>query len=59
MNKIEIIVFSHISGKVETIQCDSYKLYSNRSISCVNVFSDSNKIAVIPWNRVKQINILH
>ena len=55
--KIEIIVFSHISGKVESIDCESYEIASNCNVSYVNVIRDNTKIAVIPWNRVKQINI--
>lgn len=48
MNKVEIVVFSHISGRVEAILCDSYKLYSSHNISCVNAFSEGKRIAVIP-----------
>jgi hypothetical protein len=56
-SKIEIVVFSHIPGKVESIECEGYKISSLCNAIHVNAYAKGVKIAVIPWNRVKQINI--
>ncbi|AKA68509.1 hypothetical protein [Clostridium scatologenes] len=56
-NKIEIVVFSHVSGKVEKISCEAYELNSNCNMNYVSAISNGNKIVIIPWNRIKQINI--
>ncbi|GEM_PF-4543941 len=52
----EIIVFSHISGKVETIYCDDYRIYTGK-VNVVVTINGGVECNVIPWNRVKQINI--
>lgn len=56
-SKIEIVVFSHISGKVENIHCDSYELCTTGNVCYAAAITKGVKVAVIPWNRVKQINI--
>jgi len=52
----EIIVFSHISGEVETIYCDDYRIYTGK-VNVVVTINGGVECNVIPWNRVKQINI--
>lgn len=57
-SKVEIIIFSHVLGKVETVVCDKYRIKSNISSTWVVALDkDDNITNLIPWNRVKQINI--
>lgn len=56
----EIIVFSHLPGKVESIRCTEYKIMPiNGNMAYVEAISNGKTLSIIPWNRVKQINILN
>lgn len=53
----EIIVFSHISGKVETITCEEYEIVSIGNTAYVKAINSGEVKHIIPFNRVKQINL--
>ena len=59
MRRVKIQVFSHISGRVEIIDCEDYEIKSTCNATYVNAITKSTEIVIIPWNRVKQINILN
>lgn len=58
MNKpAEIIVFSHLPGKIEKIEVDDFQIESDGEMRYVIAIDNSMTSCIIPWNRVKQINI--
>lgn len=52
-----IVKFSHIPGKIEKIECDNYTIVTKENIAYVIVVKDAMKIALIPWNRIKEIDM--
>lgn len=55
--KITIVTFSHVLGKVEEFHCDDYKISSNGNIGYVAAIKNKCYAKIIPWNRVKEIKI--
>ena len=54
---VRITVFSHIQGRVEDITCDDYRIMGQDGCDHVAAFKGDNEITIIPWNRIKQINV--
>ena len=54
---IKITVFSHRQGQVEDITCDDYKIMSQNGCNHVAAYKGENEVTIIPWNRIKQINV--
>ncbi|WP_158088205.1 hypothetical protein [Clostridium sporogenes] len=52
-----IVKFSHIPGQIEKIECDNYTIVTKENIAYVMVIKDDMYIALIPWNRIKEINM--
>ncbi|WP_252237393.1 helix-turn-helix transcriptional regulator [Clostridium sp. ZBS17] len=53
----EIVVFSHVNGRTESIMCEEYEITSIGNIAYVKAISYGEVRHIIPFNRVKQINL--
>ncbi|NFA43994.1 XRE family transcriptional regulator [Clostridium botulinum] len=53
----EIVVFSHVNGRVETIACEEYEIISIGNTAYVKAINYGEVRHIIPFNRVKQINL--
>ncbi|NFI52710.1 helix-turn-helix transcriptional regulator [Clostridium botulinum] len=53
----EIVVFSHVNGRTESIMCEEYEITSIGNTAYVKAISYGEVRHIIPFNRVKQINL--
>ncbi|MBU3107170.1 hypothetical protein [Clostridium gasigenes] len=52
--RIVIVTFSHVMGKIEVTECDDIKFSQNGKY--VTAYSNCFKLKIIPFNRIKEIN---